>query len=283
MKTTLSVLSLLATGALAQDLDSMMTQASANEPVQATFKAIRVVGSHSVETSGKGVLELTVSHRFGSLGNGPDGGFGLDMANTRIGVDYGITDRLNIGYERTNNEGKPLALWGKGRVLRQTVDGSMPLSVTWLSIGYLYTQDPEGVGSLPFQDKLASVHQLIVARKFTESFSLQLSPTMVQRSLVEYADDEPVSFGIGAAGRWKYTARQGVTLDVTQMLTGLHKVPGPAVGIGWEIETGGHVFQAHFANSGWISEDRAYTRGSQGLDNPPTWCLGFMITRAFGG
>jgi len=284
MKRTALLLSTLAAGAFAQDLDSMMTQAAAGEPVQATFKAIRVVESHSVETSGKGVLDLTVSHRFGSFGNGPDGGFGLDMANTRIAVDYGFTERFDVGLERANNEGKPVSLWGKYRLVRQTTDGAVPLSVTWLSVGYVNTQDPDGItGSVPFSDKLSSTHQLIVARKFSEKLSLQVSPTMVQRSLVEFNDESPVSFGIGVAGRYKYNARQGVSLDVTQMITGLHEIPNASIGLGWEVETGGHVFQLHLVNSGWLSEDRAYTRGAQSPANFSTWSLGFMITRAFGG
>jgi hypothetical protein len=281
MRRILPILAALAATPFAQDLDSMMTQSSAGEPVQATFKAIRVVESHSVETSGKGVLDLEVSHRFGSIGNGPAGGFGMDMANTRISVDYGFTDWMDLGAERANNEGKPVDLWGKFRLLRQTVDDKVPVSVTWLSIGYLNTEDPQGVGSIPFSDKLSSVHQLIVARKFSESLSLQVSPTVVQRSLVQYSDESSIATGLGMAGRWKYNSRQGIDLDVTQMFTGVHKSNAPSIGLGWEVETGGHVFQLHFVNSGWLSEDRAYTRNAQDIGELSTWSLGFLITRAF--
>ena len=281
MKRSILFLTAAATFCHAQDMDSLLAQAAPAGPVEATFKSIRVVESHSVETSGKGVLNFVVSHRFGSFGNGPDGGFGLDMANTRLGLDYGLTDRLDLGLERSNNEGKPVDLWGKFRLLRQSSDNSMPVSVTWLSVGYLNTQDPEGVTSLPFSDKLSSLHQLIVARKFTEKLSLQLSPTLVQRSLVEYSDEKKVSLGAGIAGRYKLTSRQALSLDVTQMFTGLHSYDAPAIGLGWDIETGGHVFQLNLVNSGWLSEDRAYTRGGQGLDHFSTWCLGFHITRAF--
>ncbi len=75
--------------------------------------------------------------------------------------------------------------------------------------------------------------------------------------------------------------RQALSLDVTQMFTGLHSYDAPSIGLGWDIETGGHVFQLNLVNSGWLSEDRAYTRGGQGLDHFSTWCLGFHITRAF--
>jgi Membrane bound beta barrel domain (DUF5777) len=281
VKRTLPLLALLSGIPFAQDMDSLLAQSAPAGPVQATFKSIRVVESHSVETSGKGVLNFVVSHRFGSFGNGPDGGFGLDMANTRLGLDYGFTDRLDVGFERSNNEGKPVDVWGKFRLLRQSPDNAMPVSVTWLSAGYLNTQDPEGVGSLPFSDKLSSVHQLIVARKFSEKLSLQVSPTLVQRSLVEYNDESSLSAGVGVAGRYKLNSRQALSLDVTQMVTGLHSYDSPSIGLGWDIETGGHVFQLNLVNSGWLSEDRAYTRGAQSPANFSTWSLGFHITRAF--
>lgn len=284
-KGTLSLLALLASGALAQEaesIDSLLATAPTSMPVQATFDAVRVVESHSVETTGKGNFDLEVTHRFGSFGNGPAGGFGMDMANTRIGVDYGVTDRLGVGIERANDEGKPVSLWGKFRVLRQSSDDAMPVSVTWLSIGHLSTQDPEGItGSLPFVDRLSSTHQLIVARKFGESLSLQVSPTLVQRVLVQYADEDPASFGVGIAGRWKYSQTQGVLLDMTEMFTGLHKLPRPSIGLGWEIGTGGHIFQAHLVNSGWITEDRAYTRDAVSPGHFSSWSLGFLITRYY--
>lgn len=281
MKRTLPLLALLTAVPFAQDMDSLLAQAAPAGPVQATFKSIRVVESHSVETSGKGVLNFVVSHRFGSFGNGPDGGFGLDMANTRLGLDYGITDRLDVGLERSNNEGKPVDLWGKVRLFRQSPDNVMPVSVTWLSAGYLNTQDPDGLENLPFSDKLSSVHQLIVARKFSEKLSLQISPTLVQRSLVVYSDESSISTGVGVAGRYKLSSRQALSLDVTQMVTGLHSYDSPSIGLGWDIETGGHVFQLNLVNSGWLSEDRAYTRGAQSPANFSTWSLGFHITRAF--
>lgn len=259
------------------DMDKLLEQAApANQPVSATFKSIHVVQSHSVETSGKGVLDLVISHQFGPLQNGPEGGFGLDMASIRLGVDYGFTDWLDLGLERSNNLGKPVDLFGKLRLLRQNTSGSVPLSATWLSMAFLETRTGAGLDyDLDWQRRFSSLHQLIVARKFSERISLQVSPTLVQRDLVPTSDDDGVAIGVGLAGRCKLTSRLALTAEVTPMLTGVNKNVDPEFGIGLDVETGGHVFQVRLSNSTWLSEDRLYTR----TWNAPS--LGFNLSRAF--
>lgn len=258
----------------ADELDAMMDQ-QGPEPVQATFKAIRVVEGHSVETSGKGVLDLVISHQFGPLSNGPDGGFGLDMATTRIGLDYGITSWLDVGLERSNNYGKPVDLWIKPRLLRQMPGGS-PVSATWVSIGFLDTRRSDEY-ELTFERRLSSVHQLLVARKFGQRLSLQVAPTLVQRNLVPTESEDGLAWGVGLAGRWKLTNRLALTGEATPMFAGVgdHAIPAAAVGV--DIETGGHVFQLRLSDSPWLSEDRLYTRTQEesGVS------LGFNLTRAF--
>ena len=122
MKTSTILLVLgLSLVSFSDDLDQALeASAPANEPVPATFKSLRVVQSQSVETTQKGVLNLTISHRFGPLGTALDGGFGLDFARVRLGVDYGFTDWTDLGIERSNNDGKPVDLFLKQRLLRQT-------------------------------------------------------------------------------------------------------------------------------------------------------------------
>ncbi|NQZ78087.1 MAG: hypothetical protein HRT61_18580, partial [Ekhidna sp.] len=60
--------------------------------VSATFKGTRVINGHSIETRTNGVLEFIISHRFGALNTGYEEFWGLDFANIRLGLEYGITD-----------------------------------------------------------------------------------------------------------------------------------------------------------------------------------------------
>ena len=286
MKTSLFLLGLCAAIASAQDLDAALeASAPANEPVQATFKSIRVVQSQSVETSQKGVLNMSISHRFGQFSAGLVDAYGLDFGRIRLGLDYGFTDWLDIGLERSTNEGKPADLWAKARLLRQTTSGNIPLSVTWFGAGYLMTKTGAGLGyDLTLERRFSSVNQLIVARKFNEELSLQVSPTMVTRQLRPFNNDGEVSLGVVVGGRYKLAQRVAITAETSPMFYGTNITWDPACALGVDIETGGHVFQLYLSNSTFLSEDRMYTQTKTGTHtalDPNFFALGFNITRGY--
>lgn len=286
MKIPFLLCAALAFQAWADELDNALeTVAPADAPVMATFKSLRVVQSQSVETTQKGVLNLTISHRFGPFGSGPENFFGLDFARIRLGLDYGITDRIDVGFERSNNEGKPVDLFVKARLLRQTTSGSMPVSVTWYSAGYAMTDAGNALPyDLTFERRLSSVHQLIVARKFDEKLSLQVSPTLVTRQLRPFDADKEVAAGVMLGGRWKLTQRFALTAEGAPMFYGTANNWDPALAAGVDIETGGHVFQLYLSNSAYLSEDRMYTQTKGGPDGPVdggSVAMGFNITRGF--
>ena len=278
MKIQAILLALLPLAAFGDDLDSALEVAApANQPVEATFKSIRVVQSQSIETTHQGVLNFTISHRFGPVGTALNGFFGMDFARIRLGLDYGITDWTDVGIERSNNDGNPVDLFIKQRLLRQTSSGNIPLSLTWYSAGYVMTDAQNGAPfNLPFVDRLSSTHQLIMARKFSENLSLQVVPTLVTRELRPFNADKPVSAGVEVGGRYKITSRFALTAEATPMFYGVANAWTPAVAGGVDIETGGHVFQLFLSNSAWLSEDRMYTQTS-GTD----LALSFNITRGF--
>jgi hypothetical protein len=270
----------------ADELDSAFASAvPANQPVYATFKALRVVESQSVETTQKGTLNGTISHRFGQFSNGSENLWGLDFASMRLGLDYGFTDWTDVGFERATNDGKPIDLFLKQRLLRQTSDGSIPLSATWYSAGYMMTKTGKGLSyDLTFERRLSSTSQLILARKFNENLSLQVSPTMVTRQLRPYNRDGEVALGVGFSGRYKLAQRIAITGETTPMLYGVDHTWDPACALGMDIETGGHVFQLFVSNSSFISEDRMYTQtktGPHSAMDPNTLSFGFNITRGY--
>lgn len=284
MKTPIAILA-LALAAHADPLDDALeASAPADGPVSATFKSLRVVQSQSVETTQKGVLNFSISHRFGPFGSGPENFFGLDFARIRLGLDYGLSDNTDVGLERSNSDGKPLDIFVKQRLLRQTTK-SVPVSVTWFSAGYLMTDAGNGLPyDLTFERRLSSTNQLIVARKFGEKLSLQIAPTLVTRQLRPFHDDQEFTGVVEAAGRWKLSSRVAVTGEVAPIVYGASSNWDPLVAVGLDIETGGHVFQLMLSNSGWLSEDRMYTQTKGGIDSPVdggSISLGFNITRGF--
>jgi opacity protein-like surface antigen len=238
------------------DLMSMLNEQEETEYANFSFKTNRVINMHSLENTAKGVLDVKISHRFGTVNNGIYDLFGIDAATQRIGFDYGITDNIAIGFNR-NSVGKALDGFLKWRILRQSSGKkNMPVTLSVLTSMALETQK----WAVPdrdnyFSSRMFYVHQLIVGRKFNEEFSLQLSPTMVWRNLVETSAEQNIVWAMGVGARYKLSKRVALTGEYiyvlpNQLKAGVYN----SLSIGCDIETGGHVFQLHFTNSTSMSE-----------------------------
>lgn len=221
------------------------------EYVTASFKTNRVINLHSLENTGKGVLDVKISHRFGFVNGGFSELFGLDAATIRIGADYGISDQLTVGLGRSSYE-KTYDGFLKYKFLRQSTGAKeMPISVALLATTAIKTlpfQNPDRKNY--FRSRLYYTYQLIVGRKFSEKFSLQLSPTLVHRNLVRTSAESNDVIAINAASRFKISKRVAINAEYTYVLPDqLADGYRNALSIGFDIETGGHVFQLHFTNS----------------------------------
>ena len=266
----------------AQDdlLNELSKQDSAQTvPVTATFKSTRVVNGQSVETMKKKHHDLRISHRFGKLNSGAYQFFGLDQATMRLGFEYGLTDDLMIGVGRSTSQ-KVYDFFGKYKLLKQSTGArNIPVSVTLFGGTGVATVDKER----DFQDKLYYTAQVLVARKFGERLSLQLSPTYLYRTMPDVTGDEKVLFAVGIGGRFKLSKR--VSLNGEYFYTAREKntVTAPyhdSMSFGVDIETGGHVFQLHFTNSLGMIEKQfiGETTGSWGKGDIH---YGFNISRTF--
>lgn len=261
-------------------LNELSKQDSAQTvPVTATFKSTRVVNGQSVETMKKKHLDLRISHRFGKLNSGAYQFFGLDQATMRLGFEYGLTDDLMIGVGRSTSQ-KVYDFFGKYKLLKQSTGArNIPVSVTLFGGTGVATVDKER----DFQDKLYYSAQVLVARKFGERLSLQLSPTYLYRTMPDVTGDEKVLFAVGIGGRFKLSKR--VSLNGEYFYTAREKntVTAPyhdSMSFGVDIETGGHVFQLHFTNSLGMIEKQfiGETTGSWGKGDIH---YGFNISRTF--
>lgn len=232
------------------DLLASLEEEQADEVTlaEATFKGTRLINGHSIETRKKGVMDFMISHRFGTIDGGTYELFGLDQASIRIGLEYAVTDRLYFGLGRSSFE-KTYDGFVKYRLLRQsTGKKSMPLSVTWLSSVAIKTlKNPEQ--DLSFKDKLANTNQLLVARKFDNGISLQIMPTWVHRNLIEEDDLTNDVFALGVGGRIKFSQRVALCAEYYYQFEHLNEGTTNAIAIGFDIETGGHVFQLQFTNA----------------------------------
>ncbi len=256
------------------------------EPVSATFKATRIIDGSSVENLGAGILDFRILHRFGQLNQGASNFYGLDDATTKLDLDYGITKWLmvGIGHNVLNKEDDGLL---KIKLLQQQNIG-MPVTVSYAGALSIQTTPaptlPTG-DTWKFTNRLYYTNQILIARKFSNSFSLQLMPSIVHYNLVDSTKFSNNTFALGAGGRLKVSKRIAITgeyyyrLNNTDMLyNGLPTYNSFSVGI--DIETGGHVFQLMFTNSQGLSE-RSFIGQTTDSWSKGQIHFGFNISRVF--
>lgn len=272
-------------GVRAQD-DLMELIDKENAPVsvftEQTFKGTRLINGHSIETRKKGVLDVIISHRFGRLNSGAYELFGLDESNVRLGVDYGISDRLNAGVGRNSFE-KTFDGFLKYKFLRQQNSNgrNVPISVAGFSSIAVKTLRSTVPGEEPtFNSRLSYTYQAIFARKFTSSFSFQLVPTFVHRNEVLESADENSVYAFGAGGRIKLTKRLSFNAEYYYQLNRDNEAFPNSIAVGFDIETGGHVFQLHFTNSRSMIEKGFITETAGDFFDGDIH-FGFNISRTF--
>lgn len=272
------------------DLLSLVDEEETTDYAVAAFKTNRVVNGHSIENTAAGVLDVKISHRFSPISNGLYDIFGLDGATIRIGVDYGITDRLMVGIGRNSYE-KIFDGFAKYKLLRQSTGKvNMPITLVYLAdvqVRTLKFQDPDRENY--FSSRLFYSHQLLIGRKFSEGFSAQIMPTLVHRNLVPTAEDKNDVLALGVAARQKLSNRVAVTAEYYYVLPNqLNDQYTNSLSIGFDIETGGHVFQFHFSNTpymtykGFITETTDKWFNENGGNNLLSGIrFGFNISRVF--
>lgn len=265
-----------------EDLLDLLDQEEITDYTIATFKTNRIINLHSTENTSNGVLDIKISHRFGFLSGGFYELFGLDQASIRIGGDYGITDRLMIGAGRSSFE-KTYDGFLKYKILRQSSGlKNMPISASFFASTAVKTiefQDPDRENFL--SSRFYYSFQVLIARKFSESLSLQLSPGVVHRNLVKTVDEKNDVYNIGFGGRMKINKRTSVNLEYIYVLPN-QLAPGyrNSLSIGFDIETGGHVFQLHFTNSTSMIE-KGFITESIGQWDKGEIHFGFNVSRVF--
>lgn len=251
------------------------------EFISNAFKATRVINGHSMEFLGNGVLDFRILHRFGNVNSGVNNLFGLDQANMRFALDYGISKRLMIGFGRSNVN-KELDGFIKFRPIWQaTGPWGSPVSIVLIS-GMVYN-------TVPFADpsranykssRMSFYNQVVIGRKFSNAFSLQLAPIMVHRNYVDSVATPHDTYAVGVGGRIKFSQRVAFVLDYHPIVYGRPKNVQDPLSVGFDIETGGHVFQLHFSNAIGMNE-KAFLTETTGNFLKGDIRFGFNLSRVF--
>jgi hypothetical protein len=281
----LLTLSLFLSPLFAQE-DSLKQEAS--KPVRFTFGTTILIDNHTVATPYKGGLELEIHHRFSVIENYHNlfGIFG--SANTRIGLNYGITDRLMVGAGTTKDYKLQDIQW-KYLIFQQTEDNKMPVSLSYYGNIVLDLQKEEVFGPAErYRDihRLSYFTQLIVARKINDMFSVQVAPSVSYfNSVPQYSDStgyKNLNLGLSAGARANLFGAHSLILEYDQLLTkqNLDVQPKPNLSLGWEINTATHTFQIFAANYNQIINQRNLLFNKIDFMEG-NWLIGFNITVRF--
>ena len=263
----------------AQD-DLLNMLAEDNEPmyVYYLFKGTKVVNGQSVELPAKGVLQFNIQHRFGTLNSGLYNFYGLDNAQVRLSFDYGIKDGLAVSIGRSSYL-KTVDANSKIRLKRQVKDG-FPLTIVINSAIYLkqwqYAKAQQQ--DFIFTDQLSYTNQILLARKINRDLTLQLSPTIVHDNLVEIKDEPNDKYSLGIGGRQKLTKRISLNAEYFYQLN--DKINNNVLSLGFDIETGGHIFQLHLSNSSAMIDPEFITQTTGEWLKGDIY-FGFNISRVF--
>jgi hypothetical protein len=246
-----------------------------NQKVEYSFKTSKVINLQSLELTGAGVFDFKINHRFGPINSGAYNAFGLDGAITRIGGEYGVIPDVMMGFGRSSYE-KTLDAYVKYRIMHQRMDNSRPVSILLLTSvarrGMNFSFDVTG------RQRLAFATQLIIGRKFSESFSLLLAPSIVHYNLTpSTTPNRQYALGIGL--RQKLSKRTTLNLEYIPVLSEKGEFYN-SISAGFDIETGGHVFQLHFTNSA-ANNEAGFIARNTGTWNGAGVRFGFNISRVF--
>lgn len=286
LKITLSVMFLFSFG-LMQAQDDLLNELDAiksdkKEVEMAAFKGLQVCNMQSTKLPVKGEFYFLVSHRFGDLTNGINNFFGLDNALTKLGGIYGATNWLSLGVSRHTYQ-KTYELAAKYKFANQMVNG-FPFTIVGYNtmdirsekLDILYPQ-------IKFNNRLAFSSQLIISRKFSSAFSMQVAPIYIHKNLYDGIEEQKDLYLIGAGARCKLSKRLSLNVDYAARVSLPDEFNSPyrnPLTVGLDIETGGHVFQLVFSNSQAMNDVSIYSNATGSGLNKGIF-FGFNMYRVF--
>jgi hypothetical protein len=231
--------------------------------VKNTFEGNYIIDNQTVMVPIKGTFEFDIQHRFGTIEHGwKDLGGLFASANMLLGFSYVPIKNLQLGFGATNDR---MQVDGnlKYALLKQTKNNKMPVSITFFANSVMDTRAKNS--SLPIinlQDRFSFFSQLMIARKLTESFSIQVAPSYSYFNNVEgFYDDMNLiqaktnngHLAISLSGKYKLTEGLSLIANYDQPIT-QHPMnnPNPNISFGLDMKTSGHDFQIFVGNYGLI-------------------------------
>ena len=263
----------------AQDdlLDELNENTSDSSFEMPAFKAMKIGNLQSTKMADQGDFYLIVSHRFGPLKDGFDTFLGLDEASTKIQLLYSFWEGVQFSISRESYN-RTFAAAAKIRLARQSK--SFPVNlVAYTTINRNTLIDETTFPELKSSDQQSYATQLLISRRFSDSFSFQLAPTYLRENLQNLnvvPEEKYNQFALGFGGRFKLSKRMSFNAEYVYNMSRAEDSPfDNSYAFGLDIETGGHVFQLLFTNSQSTNEP-GFINSAEG-----DIVFGFNVVRVF--
>jgi hypothetical protein len=271
LKIFLAVLLMLPLMSMAQTKDKKAPKK--DKPERAAFQDSWLIDNPTNVVYKKGTLKFDMQHRFGAL-NGKNDMVGFwAPANIRLGVSYSFLDYLTLGVG-TTKDNRLVDFNAKVALLRQTRSDKIPVSVTYFGNAVIDSRSKDNFNLI--QNRYSYFSQIIIARRFNSTLSLQVAPSYSHYNVVDAAmknDEISISFG----GRVKISPQTAIIAEYNQPLTdqGAMKAKAGLSG-GVEFSTGSHAFQIFITNYKGIIPQKNYM-----FNQNSSALIGFNIMRTW--
>jgi len=250
-----------------------------DKPSRPAFESSTVINNPSNVVFKKNTLEVQMSHRFGLINGGKNDMAGFwAPANIRIGLAYSITNNITLGFGTTKFD-RLQDFNLKVALLRQTRSDKVPVSVTYYG-NYTVNARPKD-NFVHITDRYSFFSTLIIAKRFTPKFSLQVAPSISHYNSADHSliKNDMIAFSVGT--RYKISDQTAIILDYSQPLTPYkYNNPKPGFSTGFEFTTSGHVFQLFISNYNGILPQKNYTFNQNDFFKGD-FLIGFNITRVY--
>lgn len=291
--------SMLLFGTMAMAQEEEEEGKSKSRPQRKAFESAVLLDNQTDVINGSKTLEWNIQHRFGTVSNGTSDLWGVFAAsNIRLGFTYSIIDRLSIGIGASKITVTNPYIDGnvKAKILQQARSGGSPINMTFFGNAVIDTRNKDN-----FSTKLhrfSYFAELIISRRFSKSFSLQIAPQFSHFNAVDTLYNNDV-FGLSLGGRIKVSSQGSILFEWTEPLTE-HDInsagtdfkynagPFRNVSFGYEVATSAHAFQFFFGvyRNLLPQYNLAYNTNEfiKEIDgsNKPSFVVGFNMTRLWG-
>ncbi len=256
-----------------------------DKPERPAFESATLIDNQTNVLFDKNTLEVMMQHRFGEYNGGDDLAGIYGPGNIRIGLSYAIHDRLTIGFGTTKFKKYQDFSWKVG-ILKQTRSNKIPVSVSYY--GNFVVDARRGRTDIHTdQDRYSYFNQLIIARRFSPKFSLQIAPSISHYNLAEERmPNDVVALSVG--GRYKISDQTSILMDYSHpFIHHLNDVefqndPEPGFSLGVEFSTSGHAFQLFLtSNKGIVPQENYRFNQNDFFKGNRNFLIGFNITRNY--